>query len=184
MSPAVAATRASSIVVASTKKMTGLNNPSGISNVVIARWSATASSGLPSLKRRPRMHHHHGRRPSRGRAAAAAAVVVVRAYREPSYDIGSYDPEMDGYVPPEVSLASLKKGAKVGEGSFGTVYGATVTSDAGKEGLPSIHPIHLPPPNLHSQLQPPPPPSLDTASSRLSPPMSEPVYAPTHHVSS
>lgn len=55
--------------------------------------------------------------------------VTFRASRDASYDIGSYDPEMDGYVPPEVSLASLKKGAKIGEGSFGAVFRATVTVD-------------------------------------------------------
>jgi hypothetical protein len=39
---------------------------------------------------------------------------------------------MDGYVPPEVSLASLTQGRKIGEGSFGEVYSATVeVEDAG-----------------------------------------------------
>ena len=35
-----------------------------------------------------------------------------------SYDMGSYDPEMDGYVPPEISLRSLRVGEKIGEGLF------------------------------------------------------------------
>jgi len=45
----------------------------------------------------------------------------VRAVHE-SYDMGSYDPEMDGYAPPEISLKSLRLGEKIGEGSFSEVY--------------------------------------------------------------
>jgi hypothetical protein len=69
------------------------------------------------------------RRPRR--ASPAAVTLVARAAREPSYDVGSYDPEMNGYVPPEVSLSSLKKGGKIGEGSFGAVFQATMTDDDG-----------------------------------------------------
>jgi hypothetical protein len=36
--------------------------------------------------------------------------------------MGSYDPEMDGYAPPEISLKSLRLGEKIGEGSFSEVY--------------------------------------------------------------
>lgn len=48
-----------------------------------------------------------------------------------SYDMGSYDPEMDGYVPPEISLRSLKIGDKIGEGSFSEVYRGVVEGDDG-----------------------------------------------------
>lgn len=43
-----------------------------------------------------------------------------------SYDMGSYDPEMDGFVPPEISLRSLKIGDKIGEGAFSEVYRGVV----------------------------------------------------------
>ena len=46
-----------------------------------------------------------------------------------SYDMGSYDPEMDGYVPPEISLRSLRVGEKIGEGSFSEVYRGTIVGD-------------------------------------------------------
>ena len=36
--------------------------------------------------------------------------------------MGSYDPEMDGFVPPEISLRSLKIGDKIGAGAFSEVY--------------------------------------------------------------
>jgi serine/threonine protein kinase len=48
-----------------------------------------------------------------------------------SYDMGSYDPEMDGYVPPEISLRALKIGDKIGEGSFSEVYRGVVEGDDG-----------------------------------------------------
>ena len=54
----------------------------------------------------------------------------LRAVDE-SYDMGSYDPEMDGYVPPEISLRALKIGDKVGEGSFSEVYRGVVENDDG-----------------------------------------------------
>jgi len=43
--------------------------------------------------------------------------------------MGSYDPEMDGYVPPEISLRSLRVGEKIGEGSFSEVYRGTIVGD-------------------------------------------------------
>ena len=46
--------------------------------------------------------------------------------REDSFDMGSYDPEMDGYEPPEVSIADVTKGSQIGEGSFAVVYAGTV----------------------------------------------------------
>jgi len=54
----------------------------------------------------------------------------LRAVDE-SYDMGSYDPEMDGYVPPEISLRALKIGDKIGEGSFSEVYRGVVENDDG-----------------------------------------------------
>ena len=45
--------------------------------------------------------------------------------------MGSYDPEMDGYVPPEISLRSLKIGVKFGEGSFSEVYRGVVEGEDG-----------------------------------------------------
>ena len=45
--------------------------------------------------------------------------------------MGSYDPEMDGYVPPEISLRSLKIGDKIGEGSFSEVYRGVVEGEDG-----------------------------------------------------
>ena len=48
-----------------------------------------------------------------------------------SYDMGSYDPEMDGFVPPEISLRSLKIGDKIGEGAFSEVYRGVVTNADG-----------------------------------------------------
>ena len=48
-----------------------------------------------------------------------------------SYDMGSYDPEMDGFVPPEISLRSLQIGDKIGEGSFSEVYRGVVTNADG-----------------------------------------------------
>ena len=62
------------------------------------------------------------------------ASVACHAAREPSYDLGSYDPEMDGYVPPEVSLASVTRGSKIGEGSFGAVFNGTIEGGEGIEG--------------------------------------------------
>ena len=46
--------------------------------------------------------------------------------REDSFDLGSYDPEMDGYEPPEVSVEDVVKGARIGEGSFAVVFAGTV----------------------------------------------------------
>ena len=45
--------------------------------------------------------------------------------------MGSYDPEMDGYVPPEISLRSLTIGEKIGEGSFSEVYRGVVRGEDG-----------------------------------------------------
>ena len=58
--------------------------------------------------------------------------------REDSYDMGSYDPEMDGYVPPDISLANLTLGDKVGEGSFGDVYRAVVADPNGGPPIAAI----------------------------------------------
>ena len=46
--------------------------------------------------------------------------------REDSFDLGSYDPEMDGYEPPEVSVDDVTKGVRLGEGSFAVVFSGTV----------------------------------------------------------
>ena len=46
--------------------------------------------------------------------------------REDSFDLGSYDPEMDGYEPPEVSVDDVTKGVRIGEGSFAVVFAGTV----------------------------------------------------------
>ena len=46
--------------------------------------------------------------------------------REDSFDLGSYDPEMDGYEPPEVSVDDVTKGDRIGEGSFAVVFAGTV----------------------------------------------------------
>ena len=46
--------------------------------------------------------------------------------REDSFDLGSFDPEMDGYEPPEVSVSDVVKGARIGEGSFAVVHAGTV----------------------------------------------------------
>jgi serine/threonine protein kinase len=54
---------------------------------------------------------------------------VALRYREDSYDLGSYDPEMDGYVPPEVSLANFSRGDLIGSGSFGDVFRCVVDGD-------------------------------------------------------
>ena len=51
-----------------------------------------------------------------------------------SYDMGSYDPEMDGFVPPEISLRSLKIGDKIGEGAFSEVYRGVVEGADGTSG--------------------------------------------------
>ena len=52
--------------------------------------------------------------------------------------MGSYDPEMDGYVPPDISLANLTLGDKVGEGSFGDVYRAVVADPNGGPPIAAI----------------------------------------------
>ena len=57
---------------------------------------------------------------------AARSGLGLRAMREDSFDMGSYDPEMDGYEPPEVSIADVTKGSQIGEGSFAVVYAGTV----------------------------------------------------------
>ena len=46
--------------------------------------------------------------------------------REDSFDLGSYDPEMDGYEPSEVSVDDVTKGDRIGEGSFAVVFAGTV----------------------------------------------------------
>lgn len=52
--------------------------------------------------------------------------------------MGSYDPEMDGYVPPDISLADLTLGDKIGEGSFGDVYRAVVADPNGGPPIAAI----------------------------------------------
>ena len=52
--------------------------------------------------------------------------------------MGSYDPEMDGYVPLDISLANLTLGDKVGEGSPGDVYRAVVADPNGGPPIAAI----------------------------------------------
>ncbi|MDA9097893.1 protein kinase [bacterium] len=53
--------------------------------------------------------------------------------------MGSYDPEMDGYTPPEISLKQLRVGHKIGEGSFSEVYqGIVVVDDGDSDDIPVI----------------------------------------------
>ena len=60
--------------------------------------------------------------------------------REDSFDMGSYDPEMDGYEPPEVSIADVTKGSQIGEGSFlGSLSSAAFPCGAARREGGSLH---------------------------------------------
>ena len=85
----------------------------------------TTTTTSSSSSRRPRVASRRATPPPL--PARRASSHVARA--EYSYDVGSYDPEMDGFVPPEVSLSTLAVGAKIGEGSFGVVYRGVVTEE-------------------------------------------------------
>uniref|UniRef100_A0A7S0SXQ9 Protein kinase domain-containing protein n=1 Tax=Mantoniella antarctica TaxID=81844 RepID=A0A7S0SXQ9_9CHLO len=92
--------------------------------------SACSKVPLSSLRqRRPRLRLTQPTFP----ASPPPPLMVHRALekKDTSYQVGfgSYDAEMDGYVPADVSLATLKKGDKVGEGSFGTVFRASIVED-------------------------------------------------------
>ena len=62
--------------------------------------------------------------------------------REDSFDLGSYDPEMDGYEPPEVSVDDVTMGDRIGEGSFAVVFSGCLlyTSPSPRDGLLSRMP--------------------------------------------
>ena len=82
------------------------------------RLASSAPGRAPARWERDRLPFFRDRVPRR-RPAPRRAV-------DESYDMGSYDPEMDGFVPPEISLRSLKIGDKIGEGAFSEVYRGVV----------------------------------------------------------
>lgn len=82
------------------------------------RLASSSAGRAPARCERDRLPAFRDRVPRR-RPAPRRAV-------DESYDMGSYDPEMDGFVPPEISLRSLKIGDKIGEGAFSEVYRGVV----------------------------------------------------------
>ena len=95
------------------------------------RLFAASRSRLPSVGASRRVSPRAPARSPRERVVVARpdrSRVALR-YREDSYDLGSYDPEMDGYVPPEVSLANFSRGDLIGSGSFGDVFRCVVDGD-------------------------------------------------------